>query len=69
MQISQLAKKLGKNKSTVSRHARRLKLGRRVGRDVLLTPAEAEKVAAAIVNSRVGNPNFRLRKELKNTGK
>ena len=64
MKISELAEKLGKNKSTVSRHARRLGVGKREGRDVLLTPIQAGKVAAAIANARPGNPNFRRHKVL-----
>ncbi len=62
--ISQLAKKLGKNKSTVSRHARRLGLGAREGREVRLTDAEVRRLAGQIATSRPGNPNLNTRNDL-----
>lgn len=60
--ISELADRLGKNKSTLSRHATRLKLGTRRGRVVELTPSEVKELAAAVALARPGNPAFRREK-------
>ena len=67
--ISDLAEKLGKNKSTISRHATRLGVGTRKGRDVWLSDSEAKRVAGSIATSRVGNPNLLLGKGLRKSGK
>ena len=62
--ITQLADKLGKNKSTISRHATRLGLGQRQGREVRLSPAEVRQVAGSIATARAGNPNVNSRNDL-----
>lgn len=64
LNLTQLAKKLGKNKSTISRHVKRLKLGTYGPNGLTLTEAEAKKVAAAVVLAKSGNPNFKTGKGL-----
>lgn len=54
--VSELAARLGRNKSCISRHATRLKLGTRRGRVVEFTDAEVQKIAAAVALAKVGNP-------------
>lgn len=65
MNLTELAEKLGKNKSTLSRHARRLGLGTYGPHGVELTDAEARKLAGVVALARVGNPNFISRKDLR----
>lgn len=57
MTLTELAERLGKNKSTISKHATRLGLGTRRGKVVELTDAEVKKLAAAVALARAGNPN------------
>lgn len=57
--LSDLARRLDKNKSTLSRHCARLGLGLRTARGIELTAAEVEKLAGAIALARPGNPAFR----------
>lgn len=55
---TELAELLGVSKYTTSNWAKRLGLGRREGRYVLLTLSEAKKIKRAIATAKVGNPNF-----------
>ena len=56
--ISEAAAKLGRDKSVISRHARRLKLGLRAGTSVLLTVDDLAALKAALKAAKPGNPNF-----------
>lgn len=58
MNLSDLAKRLGKNRATLSRHCTRLGLGTRTKRGIELTDAEVKELAAAVALARVGNPTF-----------
>ena len=58
MNCTELAKKIGKNRSTVSRMAARLGVGTYSRRGLELTETEAKRVAGAVAVARVGNPNF-----------
>lgn len=46
--LAQAAKRIGCHPSTTTRQAERLKIGLRVGRDVLVTEAEIKKLARVI---------------------
>lgn len=61
LNLSDLAARLGKNRSTLSRHCTRLGLGTRTKRGIELTDAEVKELAAAVALARVGNPTFRER--------
>ena len=58
MNLSDLAARLGKNKSTLSRHCERLKLGTRTKRGIELTDAEVTQLAAAVALARPGSPSL-----------
>lgn len=63
--LKDLADRLGKNKSTLSRTAKRLEaatgkpIGTRTARGIELTDAEVKQLAAAVALARPGNPTFR----------
>jgi hypothetical protein len=46
--LAQAAKKIGCHPSTTTRHAEKLGIGLRIGRDVLVTEAEVQKLAKVI---------------------
>lgn len=56
--LTEAAKLVRRNKSTVSRVAGELQVGTRAGRTVLLSEAELRAVAAACALRKCGNPNF-----------
>ena len=64
MNLTELARKLGKNKATISRHARRLGVGTYGPGGMKLTDAEARLVAGAVATAKIGNPNWVRGKEL-----
>ena len=52
--LTDLARRLGKNKSTLSRHCDRLGLGTRTKRGIELSPDEVQQLAAAVALARPG---------------
>lgn len=57
MTLSQLADDIGCHKSTVSRAARRLGVGRLDGQSIRLTAAECRRIKSHLQSTRPGNPN------------
>lgn len=48
------ARELSVHKATISRHAKRLRLGQRVGRAMMFSAAELAKLRRAVADSRPG---------------